>query len=138
MPLNAASGAAEEIQKLKISDAQFAQLLGLSKATICRWFNGTAKPTPAQELMLADAVADIKELFRKLHPIRPDLSQPENARAVLKLLRQKQLWVSVHEIGYEEAYNYTKDEIAAAQVKFDAGVNALAKEILNVEPPGSS
>src|SRR5438045_7842882 len=119
---NAATIAAVKIKSLNISDAQFAELIGVGKATISRWFSGIAQPSDSQNRMIKDTVADIEELFRRLHPIRPDLSQPENGRTVLKLLHEKKLWLAIHAVGYEEAFNLTRDEIEFAKTKFEAGV----------------
>src|SRR5258708_4093107 len=100
---NAATIAAVKIKTLGISDAQFAELLGVGKATVSRWFSGVTVPSDAQSRTIKEAVADIEGLFKKLYPIRPDLSSPENARTILKLLRENKLWVGIHAVGYDEA-----------------------------------
>jgi transcriptional regulator with XRE-family HTH domain len=114
-----------------ISANQFAALVGVSNATMSRWISGEIKPSDEQTRLLRSTVEAIDYLFNKLHPIRPDFSSAENARTVLKLVRDKKLWVGIHAVGYEEALHLTRDEIETAQTNFEAGIAALATRSLN-------
>lgn len=118
------------VRRLGISDAQFAALIVASPASVCRWFKGESCPE-RQQTMLMFAIRDLEELFRQLAPIRPDLSDPVNARAVMTLFSENHLWIGVRSVGYEEAYNLTRDEVEKAKKHFEAGLKALAVQVLS-------
>jgi predicted transcriptional regulator len=120
-----------------ISANQFAALVGVSNATMSRWIGGEIKPSEEQARLLKSTVEAVDHLFNRLHPIKPDLSSPENARTVLKLFRENKLWVGIHAVGYDEALHLTREEIEAAQMNFEAGIAALAIRSLNGSPSDS-
>jgi predicted transcriptional regulator len=135
MPLrmyDAVAIVAAKLRSRDISQNQFAELVDVSSATMSRWMTGDATPTPQQLDLLKSTMKAIDDLFSQLYPVRPDLSSIENARTILKLVREKKLWSVVKEVGYEEAYNLTKEEMESAKLNFEGGVKALYEASLRI------
>jgi hypothetical protein len=105
--------------------------LGRSSATVSRWFSGALTPSEEQVKWLEDAVTDIEELFDMFSPAKPDVSDPETTRAILKLVHENKFWVTVKSVGFEEARQLTRQEMEQAKTQYEAGVRALGNEILD-------
>lgn len=126
-----------KLRSLGVSDLAFSKILGISATTVSRWFSGQAKPSTEQLQHLKETVNATDRLFALLHPVKPDMSA-DNARTLVELVKTKRLWAHVQTINYEQAFNKTREEIERAEMRFRAGVEALASQVFEEQKNGNN
>jgi hypothetical protein len=111
---------ATRLEKLGMTRDEFCQISGVPKASLSRWLSTRIPANQEENLM--DLVRTLEELFRRLHPFRPDTSSETFIFNVRKY-RLGQLLVSV--VDLDKDNSKTREELLAMRNRFDVGVDAL-------------